>query len=537
MIIFAADAFVEHYVGGAELTTEALFQSSLLPAAKVLTSQVSPDLMEKTRNAFWIFGNFQNLSEASMLYAAQNLNYSVLEYDYKFCRYRSPKKHVLSEGECRCAEEAYGKLRSAFLAKSNINWWMSVGQKEKYQKHFPFMSGEVLSSVFSEETLDYIQNLKTDQKNNKWIILNSESWIKGVDDAVKYAKENQLEYELVWGLDYKQLLAKLASAKGLIFLPRAADTCPRMVIEAKLLGCELVLNDNVQHRSEPWFETAGKTIRYLRSRVSVFWNEIEKHIPYLPKSNDEAGPTYCVVVPFYNAGNFLRKCIESIKRQEFRNFRCFLIDDMSTDNSYEIAEKSIENDARFKLIKNTNKAYALKNIVEAIGESSTLSGAKDKDVIILLDGDDWFASSQTLTHLNSHYSDDLCWLTYGSYMLFPMGVPGPEPSEYPENVVNNNAYRKDKWRASHLRTFRRHLWDRLNLEDLKDDSGEFYKMTYDQAIMLPLLEMAGPRSHYVPEIMHVYNKQNPLSVDKLKASEQAHLAQVIRSKKPYERVK
>mgnify|MGYP001202067264 CR=1 FL=1 len=161
---------------------------------------------------------------------------------------------------------------------------------------------------------------------------------------------------------------------------------------------------------------------------------------------------------------------------------------------------------------------------------------EDEDVIILLDGDDWFASSQTLTHLNSYYSDNSCWLTYGSYILFPMGIPGPEPSEYPEDVINNNTYRKDSWRASHLRTFRRHLWDRLDPEDLKDDNGEFYKMTYDQAIMLPLLEMAGDRCKYIPEILHVYNKQNPLNVDKIKAAEQAQLAQVIRSKKPYERV-
>ena len=536
MIIFAADAFKEHYTGGAELTTEAIIQTSLLPTAKILTNQVTPDLMEKTKEAFWVFGNFQNLSDVSMLYAIKNLNYSVLEYDYKFCKYRSPEKHISAEGECDCGSQNYGKLRSLFMANAKASWWMSEKQKEVHQSSFPFLGGQVLSSVFSRGTLDYIESLDTKNKDNKWIILNSQSWIKGVDDAVEYAQKNNLEYELVWGLEYRELLKKLATSKGLIFFPRGADTCPRMVIEAKLLGCELLLNDYVQHKDESWFETKSSTMKYLRNRTNIFWGEIEKHLSYLPETNDESGPTYCIIVPFYNANDFLYKCIESVKRQEYKDFRCLLIDDMSTDNSYEIAERSIEGDSRFKLIKNTGKAYALKNIVEAIEVSSTLPDTGDEDVIILLDGDDWFASSQTLTHLNSYYSDDSCWLTYGSYMLFPMGIPGPEPSEYPEDVINNNAYRKDSWRASHLRTFRRHLWNRLSLEDLKDDAGEFYKMTYDQAIMLPLLEMAGQRSHYIPEIMHVYNKQNPLSVDKLKAAEQAQLAQVIRSKKPYERV-
>ena len=61
-------------------------------------------------------------------------------------------------------------------------------------------------------------------------------------------------------------------------------------------------------------------------------------------------------------------------------------------------------------------------------------------------------------------------------------------------------------------------------------------MAYDQAIMLPLLEMSGPRCKYISEILHVYNKENPLNVDKIKTQEQVRTAQEIRNKKPYERL-
>ena len=121
-------------------------------------------------------------------------------------------------------------------------------------------------------------------------------------------------------------------------------------------------------------------------------------------------------------------------------------------------------------------------------------------------------------------------------MMYPHGIIGPEPSEYPTEVVNNNSYRSDRWRASHLRSFRRHLWDRIDHEDLQYDDGTYYRMAYDQAIMLPLLEMAGHRSKYIPEILHVYNKENPLNVDKIKTQEQGRTAQEIRNKKPYERL-
>ena len=113
---------------------------------------------------------------------------------------------------------------------------------------------------------------------------------------------------------------------------------------------------------------------------------------------------------------------------------------------------------------------------------------------------------------------------------------GVEPSEYSSEVIENNGFRKDKWRASHLRTFKYKLWKKLNQEDLKDEDGVYYTMTYDQAIMLPLLEMAGNRSFFVSDVLHVYNKSNPLNIDKIKAQQQFDLAQKIRRKKIYERL-
>ena len=102
MIVFVADAFVEQYAGGAELTTQALITSGLLPTARIMSAQITPQIMEELKNCFWIFGNFTGIKEECLLYAIKNLNYSVLEYDYKYCRYRSPGKHINAEGKCDC---------------------------------------------------------------------------------------------------------------------------------------------------------------------------------------------------------------------------------------------------------------------------------------------------------------------------------------------------------------------------------------------------------------------------------------------------
>jgi|3_EtaG_2_1085321.scaffolds.fasta_scaffold14048_2 hypothetical protein len=539
MIIFVADLFAEQYEGGAELTTEAIISDSLFPCNKV--NSLNPALlqiMETNKEAFWIFGNFDSIPDDCLIYTIKNLNYSVLEYDYKYCNFRSPEKHTLIEGKCDCHISQRGKLVSLFLYSAKATWWMSHEQKKKYHILFPFLresNNRVLSSVFSSEKLDFIQSLDTSQKDDKYLILNSSSWIKGVEDAVDYADEHNLNYELVWGLEHKELLEKLAKSKGIIFFPRAGDTCPRMTIEARLLDCELILNTNVQHKHEEWFTDKELASSYLKERTNVFWAEIEKAAQdclNLPQSvTNDGSIKFNVVVPFYNCEKWIGKCIQSLKRQRYKNFNCILVDDMSTDNSANVVESLISEDSRFRLIQNDKKKYALNNIVDSIN----LSECALEDVIILLDGDDWLASSKALEALYGAYRGNTL-MTYGSYVFSQFGQRGPEPSEYSEEVIMANSFRQDKWRASHLRTFKYKLWKHINLEDLKDENDEYYKMTYDQAIMLPLLEIASERSKFIPEILHVYNKENPLNVDKTKAQEQYELAQTIRNKKPYTRI-
>ena len=238
------------------------------------------------------------------------------------------------------------------------------------------------------------------------------------------------------------------------------------------------------------------------------------------------------MTPFYNAESFLPKCIGSIKGQSYTNFECVLIDDMSSDDSFRVVKELTIDDPRFKVIKNDQKRFALGNIASTIESLN----CDPEDVVILLDGDDWFSSNLVLSHLNKLYNDKDCWMTYGSYVLYPYGVRGLEPSEYPKEVMENNDYRNDKWRASHLRTFKKKVWDKIEHDDLKDTDGDYYKVAYDQAIMLPLLEMSGPKCHYISEILHVYNKVNPLNVDKVYAKQQVETANKIRQQKSYERL-
>ena len=291
-LVFVADAFADQYQGGAELSTEALIESvpDGMGIGRLLSSQVTMDMLQKHQDKFWVFFNIGALDWQLIPTIIANLQYAVVEYDYKYCKWRSPEKHLSVEGvECNCHEEMQGKLYSSLLLGAKKTFWMSEAQEQRYASLFPFLSGadtQVLSSVFNDEFFAKIKALREAREDvsDKWIVLSSPSWIKGRDEAIKVAEEKGYEVEEVWGLSYDDMLEKLASSKGLIFHPLGADTCPRVVIEAKLLGLELDLNDNVQHKDEEWFATDNllDIESYLYAAREVFWNAIKYHMNYVP---------------------------------------------------------------------------------------------------------------------------------------------------------------------------------------------------------------------------------------------------------------
>ncbi len=54
-----------------------------------------------------------------------------------------------------------------------------------------------------------------------------------------------------------------------------------------------------------------------------------------------------IIVPCYNQQKFLDECLHSVSVQTYENWECIIIDDGSTDNSQNIAEKWVEKDSRF----------------------------------------------------------------------------------------------------------------------------------------------------------------------------------------------
>ena len=282
-IVFISDYFIEDGVGGAELTTDAIMRFGFERGVEIVgirCSKIDKKILDYNKDTHhFIVCNFFQLQDDIKLYMAKNCSYSIVEYDYKICKHRSFELHQLIEGEpCDCEQQMHGKINSAFYGYADRVWFMSEKQKNMILDKVTALKKEnceVLNSVFSYGDLRFILSIKDNEKNNKYLILDSVSPVKPSALAVEYAENNNLEYELISNLPYHELLIKLSTSKGLIFLPQASDTCPRLVMEAKMLGCELVLNEHVQHKDEPWFKTVDSCFEHLDNRADAFWSYYE----------------------------------------------------------------------------------------------------------------------------------------------------------------------------------------------------------------------------------------------------------------------
>lgn len=331
-IVFVSDYFHDQLVGGAELTTQAIIEASPFEVIRMNSSMVTMELLQQFQNCFWIFGNFGNMKHELVPTIAANLKYAIVEYDYKFCKFRSIEKHKHEANEeCDCHDNALGKIISSFYYAADRIFWMSSKQEQIYLDRFPFleMHGRVLGSVFSKEDLKLLRFLKDSENTGDWLVQKSDSWIKGTEDAQAWCDENNVQYELFSGLSRNQLLNKMNQAKGFCFLPRGGDTCPRVVIEAKILGCELHLNGNVQMADEAWFAkgTPDTILNHLEALPNRFWDDIKVKMDITSTIGAYTTTYNCI-----SQGYPFEQCIESL----LSNFDdVVVVDAGSTDGTWE----------------------------------------------------------------------------------------------------------------------------------------------------------------------------------------------------------
>lgn len=241
---------------------------------------------------------------------------------------------------------------------------------------------------------------------------------------------------------------------------------------------------------------------------------------------------FIVIIPSFNNDiEITKKCLNSVINQNYKNYRVCFTDDNSDNKQFVELAKEICNNNNFSFVQNSTNHGALYNIVHGINKLSP----KDDEIITTLDGDDWLENNYVLDILNANYQDNT-QLTYGRFMYSNKNKGDMDALGFSEEINEQYlkvGFRKIGWVFSHLRTFKYRLWKNIKDTDLKDENNEYYRVTWDMAFMMPMIEMSYPYVNLVDIPLYVYNVDNELNDSKLRENEQIKYEKIIRSKIPY----
>lgn len=220
-----------------------------------------------------------------------------------------------------------------------------------------------------------------------------------------------------------------------------------------------------------------------------------------------------VLIPSYNNAPFYQENLNSVLFQNYSNYRVIYVDDLSSDGTGDLVKnyvKEVAPDTNFMLIKNTERKLALRNFYDVIH-----SYCDDDEIIIVVDGDDELKHNDVLSRINSLYSNNNVWFTHGSCIFKSNNQRCSWGMPIPDSIIEKNEFRAWPHGPTHLRTFYAWLFKKIRKEDLQI-FGKFFPVTYDVAMFLPMLEMAGDRHMFVSEVLYVYNDMNPLNDHKVR---------------------
>lgn len=267
-------------------------------------------------------------------------------------------------------------------------------------------------------------------------------------------------------------------------------------------------------------------------KVTRISHAVQRVFGRLAKSDDYVsfGPQreIVIVAPVYNAKDYIEGHIRSVAAQDYDNYRHIIIDDCSTDGTFEIASATItslsqEIGAKFILVKNATRRGAAYNQMLA----TTMYG-KDGTIVMFLDGDDKLYPNNSIFHLyNDLYSQGFKF-TYGSTWSEADNIP-LVAQDYPEVVKKTKSYRAYKFAwgipYTHIRTLAGDVAQTLDWSVVRDPSGAYMMAGADNPLFYAMIESVDPHEiKAVKEIVHIYNDVNPLNDYKVNAEEQSRNA-------------
>ena len=136
-----------------------------------------------------------------------------------------------------------------------------------------------------------------------------------------------------------------------------------------------------------------------------------------------------VIIPIYNAAQYLHKCLKSVISQTYKNLDIILIDDGSLDDSYDIAKEYQEKDYRIRLFTQTN--------IGLIATRKRGIELAEGEIVGFVDSDDWIEPIMYERLVQCMEENECDLVSSGIYRDYADGSRKEWYDLYPEGVYVN----------------------------------------------------------------------------------------------------
>ncbi len=242
-----------------------------------------------------------------------------------------------------------------------------------------------------------------------------------------------------------------------------------------------------------------------------------------------------VIIPAYNRGKFITKCIDSVLSQETVTFEVIIVDDGSTDNTLEICNSYAAEHSNIRVIHQENK-----------GMASARNAALDiatGDYITFLDSDDNMAKDalfDMLTVLRENNVDAVI----GEYDLVDESGNKIGNGTFPEDIGSHVISQTDYWMLNSNKEtnflftvvwgklFKREVWEKLRF-------GDGVRFAEDEFILAELVERCNSfyllaKTVYIQTSSQESLTRSAFNSDKLTSPEsKLRISRYLLSKKLY----
>ena len=250
--VFISDFFIEDHLGGAEINDNTLIEmlekENLLHEKKNCRFMNEDYILENDDKVF-IISNMA-LLDPRLLPVLAVCDYVIYEHDYKFVADRNPANYIdFFVPRKKLVNQPFYKNALAVVCLSKMH-------REIFEKNIKLTNlTNIHCSLFDDEKINLLLSLGKNKKIKEYAVIETDNPTKRMQDTIEWCESKNINFDLISHHDNDEFLKILSQYKNLVFMTAHPEPTPRIAVEAKLMGVNLIASKRlISVANEYWWD-------------------------------------------------------------------------------------------------------------------------------------------------------------------------------------------------------------------------------------------------------------------------------------------